>query len=71
MLDIIDREAELDRLTKQADTLRRGIAGIEGKLGNENFVAKAPPAVVQGERDRLASLQTDLAAVEKSLAALE
>ena len=70
VLDIIDREAELDRLTKQADTLRRGIASIEGKLGNENFVAKAPPPVVQGERDRLASLQTDLAAVEKSLAAL-
>ena len=70
VLDIIDREAELDRLTKQADTLRRGIAGIEGKLGNEHFVAKAPPAVVQGERDRLVNLQTDLAAVEKSLAAL-
>jgi len=70
VLDIIDRDAELDRLTRQAETLRRGIAGIEGKLGNKNFVAKAPPAVVQGERDRLASLQTDLAAVEKSLAAL-
>ncbi|MFA6133755.1 MAG: valine--tRNA ligase [Phycisphaerae bacterium] len=71
ILDIIDRDAELARLTKQADLLRRGIGGIEGKLGNAGFVAKAPPAVVQKERERMAQLRADLAAVEKSLEALK
>ncbi|HUT57858.1 MAG TPA: class I tRNA ligase family protein [Phycisphaerae bacterium] len=69
--DVIDRDAELKRLAKQRDTLARGVAGIEAKLGNEKFLAKAPPEVVQGERDRLAALKTDLAAVERSLNALK
>ncbi len=68
---IIDRDAELARLTKQAETLRRGVEGIQAKLGNDNFVAKAPPAVVERERERLAQLQADLAAVEASLSALK
>jgi valyl-tRNA synthetase len=67
---VIDRQAELTRLGKQKETLTRGIKGIEGKLGNAKFVAKAPPEVVQRERDRLAELQQELSAVEKSLAAL-
>ena len=70
ILDIIDRSAELTRLTKQADTLRKGIKGIEGKLGNEQFLAKAPPELVAKEKARLDGLQADLAAVEKSLESL-
>ena len=70
VLGIIDRQAEVQRLTKQAETLRRGVQGIEAKLANEGFVSKAPPAVVQRERQRLAQLKADLEAVEKSLAAL-
>ncbi|MCJ7543776.1 MAG: class I tRNA ligase family protein, partial [Phycisphaerae bacterium] len=71
VLGLIDRAAERQRLAKQAEMLRRGVAGIEGKLGNADFVAKAPPAVVQRERQRLQQLQADLAVVEKSLAALK
>ena len=71
VLGLIDRAAERERLTKQAETLRRGVAGIEAKLANQDFLAKAPAAVVQRERQRLAQLQADLAAVEKSLAALK
>jgi valyl-tRNA synthetase len=71
VLGMIDRAAERDRLTKQAETLRRGVAGIEAKLANQDFLAKAPAAVVQRERERLAQLQGDLAAVEKSLAAMK
>jgi len=70
VLDIIDRDAEIKRLEKQAETLRRGIAGIEAKLGNEQFLAKAPPEVVQRERRRLEALRTDLQAVRKSLESL-
>ena len=70
VLGMIDRAAERERLTKQAETLRRGVAGIQAKLTNADFLAKAPAAVVERERQRLAHLQTDLAALETSLAAL-
>jgi valyl-tRNA synthetase len=71
VLDIIDRPAEIARLTKQAETLRRGIASIEGKLSNAGFLAKAPAEVVECERQRLTSLQTDLSAVETALRSLQ
>jgi valyl-tRNA synthetase len=70
VLDIIDRQAELSRLTKQAESVRKGVAGIEGKLGNANFVARAPAEVVAKERQRLERLRADLIAVEKALASL-
>ncbi len=43
----------------------------ESKLGNEKFVTRAKPEIVQRERDRLAELQEQLATVEKNLADLE
>jgi valyl-tRNA synthetase len=70
VLDIIDVAAERSRLTKQAETLRKGIAAIQGKLGNDSFLAKAPADLVQRERDRLAKLEAELAAVDAGLAAL-
>ena len=64
-------QAESARLQKQAATLKNGIKSIQNKLGSEGFVSKAPPAVVQKERQRLEGLQKELAAVESSLASLE
>jgi len=46
------------------------IAGIEKKLGSSGFVAKAPPAVVQKERDRLVELHAGIAASRDRLASL-
>jgi len=71
VLGIVDVEAEKARLAKQKETLAKGIRGIEGKLANEGFVAKAPAEVVRRERDRMQELQAELAAVEESLAALD
>jgi non-ribosomal peptide synthetase component F len=51
--------------------LRLQIAGIDKKLGNEGFVAKAPPAVIEKERQNLAALQAQLAGVEQSLRELD
>jgi valyl-tRNA synthetase len=55
------------KLQKEADKLRGQIGGIEKKLGNEGFVAKAPPAVIEKERQSLAALQAQLAGIEQSL----
>ncbi|PMR69253.1 valine--tRNA ligase [Halomonas heilongjiangensis] len=57
MADLIDKEAELARLAKEIDKQDKLIGGIEKKLGNESFVAKAPEAVVEKERGKLADFQ--------------
>ncbi|MBS9403780.1 valine--tRNA ligase [Halomonas sp. TRM85114] len=54
MADLIDKDAELARLAKEIDKQDKLIGGIEKKLGNESFVAKAPEAVVEKERGKLA-----------------
>ena len=53
MADLIDKEAELQRLAKEIDKQDKLIVGIEKKLGNESFTAKAPEAVVEKERGKL------------------
>ena len=52
----IDVEAELARLDKEAQRLQGEIAKAEAKLNNENFVNKAPAAVVEQEKERVKSL---------------
>jgi valyl-tRNA synthetase len=51
---LIDVAAEKERLGKELDKLAGEIRRLEGKLGNDKFVANAPEAVVQKERDKLA-----------------
>jgi valyl-tRNA synthetase len=50
----IDVAAEKARITKEAERVRGELAKANGKLGNEAFVAKAPPAVIEQERKRIA-----------------
>ena len=51
-----DFEAEIGRVRKEIDRLR-------GRLGNEQFVAKAPPDVVEAEREKLAQYEAELDAL--------
>ncbi|WP_207063368.1 valine--tRNA ligase [Motiliproteus sp. SC1-56] len=53
MAGLIDKDAELARLQKELDKLSKSIKQVEGKLGNANFVDKAPEAVVAKERAKL------------------
>jgi len=57
MADLIDKEAELARLAKEIDKQDKLIGAVEKKLANEGFIAKAPAAVVEKERDKLSDLQ--------------
>jgi valyl-tRNA synthetase len=61
--DAVDLGAADRRLTRQRDSLAADIARATGKLANEGFVAKAPPAVVAAERVKLERLQEELAAL--------
>ncbi|KTG23036.1 valine--tRNA ligase [Idiomarina sp. WRN-38] len=58
MADLIDKDAELARLAKEIEKQDKLIGGIEKKLGNEGFIAKAPDAVIEKERGKLAEYQS-------------
>ena len=55
--DLIDAKEEIARLDKQLGKLGGEITGLEKRLGNEAFVAKAPAEVVAEQRARLSELQ--------------
>ena len=66
----IDVAAEKARLSKEATRLEGEIAKANAKLGNEAFVAKAPPAVLEQEKKRVADFGATLAKVREQLARL-
>jgi len=68
--DIIDTEKEKARLTAERDKLMGEIERGERKLQNESFVAKAPAAVVEGERQKLQKYRENLEGVLSALAKL-
>ena len=65
-----DVDAERARLEKEQQQLTKFTKSIAGKLGNENFVSRAPAEVVQAEREKLTEAETKLAAIEAALAKL-
>jgi valyl-tRNA synthetase len=67
----VDVEAERQRLGKEAERLRVEIQKAQGKLGNESFVARAPAAVVEQERQRVAEFSRTLQKVEDQLQRLQ
>ena len=69
--DIIDTEKERARLTNELAKLEESADRIVKKLSNEGFVAKAPAAVVEGERTKLAKLQENIEGVKAALAKLK
>ena len=71
MSDLVDLDKERERLTKEKENALQQIARIEGKLNNEGFVAKAPAAVVNAEREKLEKFRTVVAKLDDSLAALQ
>ncbi|MBX3610107.1 MAG: valine--tRNA ligase [Hydrogenophaga sp.] len=66
----IDMAAEKARLGKEAARLQGEIAKAQGKLGNEGFVARAPAAVIDQEKQRLADFSATLEKVQAQLARL-
>jgi valyl-tRNA synthetase len=68
--DIIDTEKERARLEGEQKKLIGEIERLEKKLSNEGFVAKAPAAVVEGERAKLAKYRENLDGIVAALAKL-
>ena len=53
MAGLIDKDAELARITKAMEKIEKDVSRTRGKLGNEKFVSNAPEAVIEKERAKL------------------
>ncbi|MCJ0928948.1 valine--tRNA ligase [Acinetobacter lwoffii] len=67
MKGLIDPKAELGRLQKDLDKVQKQHDQIATKLSNEGFVAKAPAAVVEGEKVKLAEFADQLAKIKANM----
>jgi len=66
----IDVDAEVKKAETELNHLRGFLASVEKKLGNERFVAGAPPAVLETERKKKADAEAKIAALEARLGQL-
>ena len=70
MGELIDFDKELERLNKEKEACEKDITFVSGKLANEKFVSKAPEAVVNQEREKLAKAQERLEKILESIRTL-
>ncbi len=66
----IDVQAELDKLQKDLEYQQGFLKSVQKKLSNERFVAGAPEAVVNAEKQKQADAEAKIKALEERLAAL-
>jgi valyl-tRNA synthetase len=67
---IIDVQAEIARLQKEASRLEGFRSGLRKKLDNDNFVKRAPAEVVAREKEKLSNTETKLSKIEQRLQGL-
>ncbi len=70
LAELVDLEKEKARIQKELGQKKGQLAGLEAKLSNPGFLAKAPEQVVAAEKERLESLKALIAKLEESAAGL-
>ena len=70
MGDLVDFEAERARLNKELVAAEKNLEGIVSKLANENFVSKAPAAVVEAQKETAEKLKDKIEMLKGSLSKL-
>jgi len=71
MAGLVDVAAERARLEKHRDKAAADLSKVSAKLSNENFVSRAPEAVVAKEKGRQQELQLEIEQLDAQLAKLE
>ena len=71
MGQLVDIEKELERIAKELEKARKNLASLEGKLGNENFVSRAPEHVVADIREKAQKARDLIAGLEQSEEAMK
>lgn len=70
MSEIIDIDAERERLTKELEAAQKEIDRAQSKLNNPEFTSKAPEKVVNAERDKVKKYSEIKIKIEEALAKL-
>ena len=65
--ELVDFEKEIARLNKEKEKVLKDLEFIDKKLNNENFVAKAPKAVVDGQREAAQKLRDKIVMIDESI----
>ncbi|MFW5784538.1 MAG: valine--tRNA ligase [Chitinispirillaceae bacterium] len=68
---LIDKQVEIDRLTRELERLKGMAAGTKKRLENDNFVSRAPVNVVEKEKEKYEGILLNLEKIEKSLESLK
>ncbi len=68
--ELVDIEKEVERLKKEEERLTKELARVNGMLGNERFVSKAPASKIEEEKAKLARYTDMMAQVQERLAQL-
>jgi len=67
MSGLIDKAAEISRLEKEILKATKELPRIEGKLKNPDFIARAPQAVINKEKEKLTDLNLSLSQLNAQL----
>ncbi|NCB04796.1 MAG: hypothetical protein EOM69_04655 [Clostridia bacterium] len=68
--DLVDLDAERERLSRELAQTVSHLEKVESKLQNESFVAKAPEKIVAVEREKAEKLRAMAAKLEEAIAKL-
>lgn len=71
MDELVDKQAELKRLSKELETAQKQLAGAQAKLNNESFITKAPANIVEGAKQNVARLSEQVKLLESTIAGLK
>jgi len=71
MGQLVDVAKEVERISKELEKNQKFLASLEAKLSNEKFVARAPEAVVNAEKEKAAKTRDLIAQLEQSLDAMK
>ena len=69
--ELVDVEKELERLKKEEERLTKELARVNGMLGNEKFISKAPQAKIEEEKAKLQKYTEMMEQVKERLAQLQ
>ena len=70
MQGLIDIDRELDKLGRERDKIVVQLERVEGKLGNEKFVANAPAEVIAKEEEKRDGFRATLAKIDENIVRL-
>ena len=71
MEELVDVDKELARIAKEKEKVQKGLVGVQAKLGNPGFAAKAPEQVVRAEQEKAEKYAALLRQLEESEARLK